>query len=40
MNHGKDGFQISWLDLRVGGLEQEGSEVGFCSIAQAVFQEL
>ncbi len=40
MNHEKDWFQISWLDLRVGGLEQEGSEVDFRNVNQALFQEL
>ena len=31
MSHGKDWFQISWLDLRVCDLEQMGSEIGFWS---------
>ncbi len=31
MSHGKDWFQISWLDLRVCGLVQKGSEIGFLS---------
>ncbi len=29
MNHGKDRFQISWLDWKVVGLEQKGSGVSF-----------
>ncbi len=40
MSHGKDWFQISWFDLRLGGLEQKGSEMGFCIVNQAVYQEL
>ena len=40
MSHGKDWFRISGPDLSVGGLEQAGSEVGFCNVNQVVFQEL
>ncbi len=40
MSNGKDWFQISCLDLRLGGWEQKGPEMGFCIINQAVYQEL
>ncbi len=40
MSHGKDRFQISWLDLKVVGLEQKGSGVGFYNVDQVMIQEL